>query len=136
MRSPEFWELAFCVALLAWFFSHIEGHLRALRRDHTIALNPVLQAAIWLYHWFGWCPWLVPIYYGYRTVWWHGLVLVLAALALRFAIGVVEGGLKLQRHAWVISMAGLVAIPVLATVSFVVLVQAAVLFMQCATCAF
>jgi hypothetical protein len=136
MRSPEFWELAVCVALLTWFFGHIEGHLRAMRRDQTVTLNSVLHGAIWLYHWFAWCPWLIPIYYGYRTIWWHGLVLAVAAVALRFIIGVVEGGIKLQRHAWAISLVGLVAIPVLAAASFVVLVQAVALFTRCTACAF
>jgi hypothetical protein len=106
MPNLEFWELAVCVALLLWLFSHIEGHLRAMRRDSTITLNPILRGAIWFYHWFTWCPWLVPIYYGYRTVWWHGLVLAIACLAIRFTMGIVEGGLKIHRSAWAISIVG------------------------------
>jgi hypothetical protein len=136
MQSPEFWELAACVALLNWFFSHIESHLRAMRGDKSITLDPVLYGAVWLYHWFAWCPLLVPIYYGYRTVWWHGLVLLVTAVALRFVISVLEGGLKLQRQAWAISLVGLVLIPALAAASAMVLVQAVVLDNRCPTCAF
>jgi hypothetical protein len=62
--------------------------------------------------------------------------LAVAAVALRFIIGVVEGGIKQQRHAWAISLVGLVAIPVLAAASFVVLVQAVALFIRCTACAF
>jgi hypothetical protein len=78
-----------------------------MRRDPTITLNPIFSVAIWFYHWFAWCPWIVPLYYAYKTVWWHGVVLAVAGLVLRFFISIVEGGLKLQRNAWAISLIGL-----------------------------
>lgn len=121
MPSVGFWELAGCLAISLWFFSHIEGHLRAMRRDPTITLNPIFSGAIWFYHWFAWCPWIVPLYYTYKTVWWHGVVLAVAGLVLRFFISIVEGGLKLQRNAWAISLIGLLVIPILSVASLVVL---------------
>jgi len=138
MPSLGFWEMAVCVAVSLWLFSHIEGHLRAMRRDPTITLNPALRAAIWFYHWFAWCPWILPMYYAYKTAWWHGLALVAASLAIRFVLGIVEYGLKLQRRAWAISVVGLVVLPILSVVALLILESATGttdLFEHCRLCA-
>ncbi len=85
MPSFAFWALALSWALVVWMHDHIGSHVIAVVQDNRVKLNPVLFGIISVYHRLFFVPWLILVFYGFKTVWWHAVLLWPVASALRKA---------------------------------------------------
>ena len=53
------------------------------------------------------------IWYGFKTVWYYPLLLVAICFPGTIVLVMIEKALKLHRNAWVISIAGILLVPLL-----------------------
>jgi len=58
-------------------------------------------------------PWLLLVWYGYKTVWWYALGALAIALPLRVVWTKIEMVTGAVKNAWAISLIGIPTMPVL-----------------------
>jgi hypothetical protein len=110
MISQSYAALAVICSFVSYFAMHQTSHLAYLGNDPRVRLKPALVLLMRVEKLAGLG---VLVWYGYHTVWYYPLILVLVGFVGTFVLKAVEHVLNLQRIAWAISIFGIVAIPVL-----------------------
>ena len=94
----------------AYFIQHQKSHLAFLGADRRVQLNPLLSTLMAVE---GIAGLLFLVWYGYKTVWYYPMILVLIGIPTTFVLKIVEHAVKLHRIAWAISITGIVVVPIL-----------------------
>jgi hypothetical protein len=112
MSNDTFWLIALTYSVIAYLYGHQGSHLVAIKFG-TAALNPMLLVVLLVYNWLFFVPWLLLIWYGYKTVWWYAVRAFLVSWVFRLIwtkIAMITG---LVKNAWALSLIGIPAIPAL-----------------------
>jgi hypothetical protein len=107
--TSQWSTLSLMYGLCGWFIGHQSSHCFALRTGQ-VKLNPLLAIVMGIETFLGaaflaWFAYMEGIY--------DALLLFALAFALRFAIVKIEHWSGLTQRAWVISITGIAAVPVL-----------------------
>ena len=93
-----------------YFMMHQGSHLAYFNADFRVKLNPTLTLLMSIEQY------AIPIFliwYGFKTVWYYPLLLVAICFPGTIVLVMIEKALKLHRNAWVISIAGILLVPLL-----------------------
>jgi hypothetical protein len=110
MGSNPYLTLVRLYTLDFYFYVHQTSHLAHLRDKPRVRLNPFLALLMSIEQIAGL---LFLAWYGYRTVWHYPLILVAIGFPSTLILTTIEHAMKLHRNAWVISISGIVFVPVL-----------------------
>jgi hypothetical protein len=110
MVSQSYAALVVIYSFVSYFAMHRSSHLAYLGSDPRVRLNPALVLLMRVEQLAGLG---VLVWYGYHTVWYYPLILVVIGFAGTFILKAVEHLMNLHRVAWAISIFGIFAIPVL-----------------------
>jgi hypothetical protein len=104
-------------SVVTWIIGHQSSHIASLKNGQA-TLNWALAFVMGLETFLGL---LFLVWFGYRTLWYQAVLLLLVSLAVRPLLIIVERGLGLTQRAWLISTFGIILVPVLlVTLIFVV----------------
>jgi hypothetical protein len=101
--------LIILTSLATYFSMHQGSHLAYLSVDRA-QLNPVLTILMNIEQYAG--P-IFLIWYGFKTVWYYPFLLIAVCFPPIIVLAAIEQTLKLTRNAWVISVSGILFVPVL-----------------------
>jgi hypothetical protein len=107
------WHQDFTLIVLAslasYFTMHQGSHLAWLSAGHA-QLNPTLALLMVVEKYAS--P-VFLIWYGWKTVWYYPLILMAICFPGTIVLVSIERALKLTQRAWVISISGILLVPVL-----------------------
>lgn len=110
MSSHPYLVLVILYTLAFYFYMHQTSHLAYLSADRRIRLNSFLALLMSVEQIAGL---LFLVWYGYQTVWYYPLMLAAIGFPSTLVLTTIEHAIKLHRNAWVISIAGILFVPVL-----------------------
>ena len=108
MISHQDFTLIILSSLVSYFTMHQGSHLAYV--SVGTKLNPLLTLLMNIEQFAG--P-IFLIWYGIKTVWYYPLLLMAICFPGTIVLVTIERALKLTRNAWVISISGILFVPVL-----------------------
>jgi hypothetical protein len=102
-------------SFVSFFRMHQGSHLAYVHVNHT-QLNPTLTLLTYSVRYTG--P-IFLIWYGFKTVWYYPFLLMAVCIPGVIVLVYVEKALRLTQRAWVISISGIIFVPVMVYFMFV-----------------
>ena len=96
--------------ITTYFHGHQGSHLFNIKNGRA-TLNPLFLIILWAYN-VTFLPWAVLIFIGYKTFWYYPVIILVLSQIVRFSLVSLETTLKIHKNAWMISLIGIVAIPI------------------------
>ncbi len=111
MPDAKFYLISVLSSLVFYIRGHQASHAVAIRVGQA-ELNPALAIAMALSYWFAFPTILFLVWYGYKTEWWYAVDAFVLAVIIRLALTKIEIASGLVRSAWIISLSGIVILPI------------------------
>jgi hypothetical protein len=109
MFSESFILITLLYGISAYFHRHQGSHLVAIR-DGKASLNPVLVRVMQGFN-LTFLPWLLMLWVAFETVWYYPILIILISQIISFGLVFIETKFNLAKSAWLISLIGVLAIP-------------------------
>ena len=128
MPDAKFYLISVLSSLVFYIRGHQASHVMAISVGQA-ELNPALLKAMvssysFAFRWFGLFPILFLVWYGYKTEWWYAVGAFVLSFIIRLALTKIEIASGLVRSAWIISLSGIVILPVVIIALYAVVTAA------------
>lgn len=110
MFSESFILITILYGFSSYFHRHQGSHLLAIR-DGKASLNPILIRIMQAFN-LTFLPWFLMLWVAFETVWYYPILIILFSQIISFGLVFIETKFNLAKSAWLISLIGVVVIPV------------------------